>query len=218
MEDNTEDYKNVILWVAWMSRWGEPSPTHGYSKGVYTTPDKAADVGQRESAYRGGKYVCQHSPCHLNMQWNPDHFDMPLEQKYPEFVFVASVYHLGSNVLLSDFSESHPHLFSRTHLLGVFTTEKLAEEFAKILYPGWNLQLAKFVVSKQEYLGWTTGNHTSYPDDGRCFILYDDKDGWLIYKTDEDGGMVYPYELECHERFYLLSQAQLWAEANIPPR
>lgn len=132
-----------ILWVGWMSRWGEPAPTHAYSTGVYDSPDAARKAGGAENQYRGGKYEFQHSPCRLDLLDDDDHlFDFELYAngvELPDKVIVASVTHPG----IGKFNERH-------HLLGVFTSEERATELADVLYPGWNLYFESFEVTRTE--------------------------------------------------------------------
>lgn len=119
-----------ILWVAWMARWGSPSPSNAYAASVHDCPHAAKAAGEAESQCRGGKYAFQHCPSRLD-------FDEPeapedLRQPWsapPERVVVASV---RRGDLLNA---------TRCHFLGVFTTEQQAGKVKAALYPGWKLDV-----------------------------------------------------------------------------
>lgn len=127
---------NMILWVSWMSRWGEPSPTHAYAVGVFDDPDVAQAEGEVESQWRGGKYQFQHSPSHVNL---PDeNLDYTPKGPAPKKVLVCSVKHPG----VGKFNDIH-------HFVGVFTSEERAREVAGIIYPNWEVVLEGFEVNKK---------------------------------------------------------------------
>lgn len=73
---------------------------------------------------------------------------------------------------------------------------------------------------------WTTGNWTSYPDDGRAFVERDGR-GWWVYPTDEEGtilvtsvgpdGPVFAPPL-LDEPLETVEAAHEWVEANVPAR
>ena len=57
-------------------------------------------------------------------------------------------------------------------------------------------------------LKWSTGNWTSTPEDGRCFIEYADSDetdsfptAWAIYQTGEDGRMLEGFPKATNQTF-----------------
>lgn len=132
MED---DRKDVILWVAWMSRWNEPFPTHAYAVGVFDTPGAADEAGEKESSYRGRKYGFQHSPCHLDM------LDIDIDAtglgEPPTQVFLCSVTHPGFG--------RHAE---RRHLVGLFTTYERAHAVAGTLYPVWDIVIEEWPVTR----------------------------------------------------------------------
>jgi hypothetical protein len=122
--------KNYLVWVAWMSRWGQATPEDAYPHSVHDSPEGAEAAGAEESQYRGGKYKFQHSPCYLNLGpgfsracWAED----PIAAQ-PE-VLVCWV----SLDSLSLFGE-------RTHLVGIFDSEEGARHAANLLYPGWDVK------------------------------------------------------------------------------
>lgn len=122
----------IILWVAWMSRWGSPTPDHAYAHGVYNDPCLARQEGRKHSNYRGNKYEYQIASCYLNMK-KPDKRDFSLllkEPNYPNEVLIAWVT-----------SESTSELKNITLFLGIFEKDKsvLAEVYQKNLYPNWTL-------------------------------------------------------------------------------
>lgn len=138
---------DVILWVAWMSRWGEPAPTHAYSAGIFDDCEAAREAGQEESSYRGGKYEFQHSPCHVDMidldvelfGVNPEDLIGP---PTPKQVYLCSVTHPGVG-----------RYANRHHLVGIFRDPRRAEEVAGILYPGWKVELSLEDVTKVHWGG-----------------------------------------------------------------
>lgn len=127
---------NPILWVGWMSRWGEPSPSHAYATGVYDCPDAAREAGDAESSYRVGKYEFQHSPCSVDLA------EISSDEEVgdiPSRVVVASVSREVKN-----------REKSRCHFLGVFSDEETAAEVAKEMYPNWSLSAEWFEVTRSE--------------------------------------------------------------------
>lgn len=77
-------------------------------------------------------------------------------------------------------------------------------------------------------MNWSTGNWTSYPEDGRAFIERDDR-GWWVYGTveggDDDGRILVTrhdplaFAPALHpDPFPTVEAAQRWAEMNIPAR
>lgn len=128
--------KTTILWVGWMSRWGEPSPTHAYATGVYDCPEAARKAGDAESFYRGGKYEFQHSPSAVD---SIDIYPLDFEEgEIPSKVIVASVSFGGEEGK------------GRCHFLGVFSSEEKAAEVARVMYPNWELTLEWFEVTRRE--------------------------------------------------------------------
>ena len=120
----------MIIWVAWMSRWGEPSPENAYAKGVYSDPDRAREVGEAESLYRGQKYEFQHCPAYLDMKRPSLNTDEP-----------AVPAHAGKHVYVAWVSN-----FGRCHFLGVFRFKEGAIEAARNMYPGWKVESEKHIV------------------------------------------------------------------------
>lgn len=123
-----EEPQGVILWVAWMSRWGEPTPTHAYSAGIFDSPHAAREAGGKESSYRGGKYEFQHAPCHVDMLDEVLNLDPSFP--IPKGVYLCSVTHPG----LGRYSD-------RCHLVGLFRDPRRAKEVAETLYPGWKVEV-----------------------------------------------------------------------------
>lgn len=131
--------KYNLLWVAWMSRWGQPSPDHAYCAGIFSDIEEAKSEGQGESSYRGNKYAFQHCPYYVD-NITPDYskIDFPtnIHPRTGQKFYVASVVRI---------------LHGRTvvHFLGVFSKLKIGREFAKEYYPGWKFQAKKFVVNEK---------------------------------------------------------------------
>lgn len=71
---------------------------------------------------------------------------------------------------------------------------------------------------------WSTGNWTSYPDDGRAYLERDDL-GWWVYNTNPEGRIAVVSERPlvfappAHpEPFETAEAAQRWVMSNIPAR
>lgn len=127
---------DVILWVAWMARWGEPAPTHAYSAGIFDDIEAAREAGLKESRHRGGKYEFQHSPCHVDMLDLEPNLDV-LDPPTPERVYLCSVTHPGIG-----------RYDGRHHLVGLFRDPRRAKEVAQILYPSWKVEMSLEDVTK----------------------------------------------------------------------
>lgn len=113
----------IIVWVAWMSRWGSPIPDHAYAVGIYDNPHIAKEQGKKESNFRGNKYEVQVATCYLN--------NNRLSKRY----FQEKI-NYPNNVLLAWVT------FDKiTLLLGVFEEDKisLAQALQEKLYPNWKL-------------------------------------------------------------------------------
>lgn len=128
-----------ILWVAWMSRWGESSPTHAYDVGIYNSLEAAERAGKQESLYRGGKYIYLHSPCRVDLE---DPFLHSLDNDLvsidpPEQIYLCEASYRSDRLN----KECH-------HLVGLFTSIQKAESAAKELFPGWRIT----VTLKNVYL------------------------------------------------------------------
>jgi hypothetical protein len=71
-------------------------------------------------------------------------------------------------------------------------------------------------------MNWSTGNWTSYPENG-CVILERSEDGWWIYPTDIDGYVLSIvqngkriFTAPLNEKPYLnLEDAQQWVVSNL---
>lgn len=68
---------------------------------------------------------------------------------------------------------------------------------------------------------WTTGNWSSYPDDGRCFIERTDHNPvgsqdqeWYVFQTDSNGCLLEGFPKVREEPFKTVEEAQKWAEEN----
>jgi len=129
----------VLVWVAWMSRYGEPSPTHAYAVGVCSSPEEARALGEAEARARGVKYVFQHCPASLDMQKLEGSRDTAqmLAQVDVQISRPAS----GRRVFVAS-GEAH----GRVHFLGVFSSTEGASRMGGVLYPGWSVQTQAFVV------------------------------------------------------------------------
>lgn len=69
----------------------------------------------------------------------------------------------------------------------------------------------------RERLTWQTGNWTSYPADGRCFL--ERSDGlWWAYQTGSDGRLLQGFPKLREEPFKSVEAAQAWAETHVPAR
>lgn len=66
-------------------------------------------------------------------------------------------------------------------------------------------------------MNWSTGRHTSVPDDGRAFLETDNEGLWVAYKTGSDGRLMEGFPKLRNEPFDTVEAAQAWVEANVPP-
>lgn len=140
--EKTSDNKFNIVWVAWMSRWNEPSPDHAYAVGVYDDPYIAKKNGELEASFRGGKYSYQHTPAYVDMV-GPPRSNMLAEPNIIDSVLVAWVTSINEYWSAAD---------NITHFLGCFTSIERAEEYKNKLYPGWKLYTRGFKVESDESL------------------------------------------------------------------
>jgi hypothetical protein len=124
--------KYNIVWVAWMSRWGEPGPTHAYAAGVFDDPHEARLAGEQEAQYRGGKYIFQHCPSWLDLKHPPAQHASVQEVKE---VYVAWV----QKKIDTEYS-------TRVHFLGCFYSVDVANQVGMELYPGWKVHSELFEV------------------------------------------------------------------------
>lgn len=65
-------------------------------------------------------------------------------------------------------------------------------------------------------MNWATGDWTSVPDDGRCFLEKGNHNLWYVYKTDEEGVLLKDFPKVTEESFPTVEAAQQWAERNVP--
>ena len=122
-----------IVWVAWMSRWGEHSPTHAYAEGVFADIYDAKAAGTKEESYRGGKYMFQHCPAIIdNIELDIDNM-LVIEPIEINQVYVASVSRANCRA-------------SIVHFLGCFSSHEKAVEYGNEMYPGWKVDTILYDV------------------------------------------------------------------------
>lgn len=122
-----------LVWVAWMSRWNMPSPTHAYATGVFSDIEKAREAGMAEEHMRGGKYEFQHCPTWVDME--DDRGSSPL----PPLVCVEP----GTKIWVA-WVLAH----KRCHFVGAFSSREKAEETGHVFYPGWRVEVCDFAVDE----------------------------------------------------------------------
>lgn len=131
-----------LVFVAAMVRWNESSPNHIYSEGLFSSEDMAIECGEKTRIYRGGKYSYQHTPCYVNLVPTLDFIGPGLKDSGLIRLFVATVYkNKGFFVTPSNKSHFDGLNFEVQHLLGCFTSKRLAEIARDNIYPGWDLYI-----------------------------------------------------------------------------
>ena len=61
---------------------------------------------------------------------------------------------------------------------------------------------------------WSSGNCSSMPEDGSCYLEKDPQGLWHIYATDAEGRLKEGFPKLREEPFGSLEDAQTWAESR----
>lgn len=135
----------MLVWVAWMSRWNATTPTSACSVGLFSSPEKAEEEGQRYHNWRGGKYTYQF--CGEHVDDAPPKGSLSSLAEPGTKLWVASVEHrLKFEEDQNETLVNQPK--TRVHFVGVFSSPEKAQSLSSELYPGWEVLVEPFVVDE----------------------------------------------------------------------